>query len=214
MEIYDEYDISGIEVIKESHIIQEKLNKCKHADFSKISLNNDNELLEVWNLCSSATKVTFPEDFHREHSDRGFSIEAVRSICMNERVISINFEDFQLENIFCLLKDKTGLIEAGFDTMHATYEEIMNFINNNKSTLEDLELTLGYPDATLDQLDEILNSIKTNITSYCINIGYSRIQYEDEYEYKDIKRWCKERGGLIEWRYGTDDEALEMEFSS
>lgn len=214
MDFYDEYDISCIEVIKESHIIQEKLNKCKHADFSKMSLNNDDELLEVWDLCSSATKVTFPEDFYREHTDGGFSIEAVRSICMNERVTSVNFEGYQLENIFCLLKDKTGLIEAVFDTMHATYEQIIHFINNNKATLEDLELTLGYPDVTLDQLNQILNIIKVNVISYCITIGYSRIQYEGKYEYKDIKRWCKERGGSIEWRYGTDDEALEMEFSS
>lgn len=214
LEVYDEYDISCFQVIEESEEIKERLSVSSHGDFSKMFLNNDEELIKVWNMCSSATKVTFPEEFAQQFTNRHFSVETIKFICLNDRVKEIIFDSYQLENIFRLLENKTGLVKAKFETIHATYNEIMRFINNNKSTLEDLELDLTFPETTYEELTNIINLIKANICSYCVTIGYCDVDDDRDRGWKNAKSWCKSQGGSIEWGYGTDDESFTFEFSS
>jgi hypothetical protein len=94
-------------------------------------LNNNEQHLKVWNLCSSATIVTFPKVFSDPSLNRYFSVEAVKSICLNDRIKEIVFEGSE-NNICNHLKDKVGLIKAKFETFNDTYDEIMHFINNKR----------------------------------------------------------------------------------
>jgi hypothetical protein len=62
MNIYDKYDICCFEMIEESEEIQHGLRICPYINLRGMFLDNDDQLLKVWNMCHSATKVIFPDD--------------------------------------------------------------------------------------------------------------------------------------------------------
>lgn len=205
MEVYDEYMIDCWENIAESELIQHRLRMTQHIDLTKIWLDNDDELINLWNICSIATKITFPEDFASK-----YSVTLVKSLCEENRIREIIFEGYQLENIFDILKRKNNLISVSLDSSNNTYQEIIGFINNNISTMKDLDLTLGYPEITLQELDNILHLITTNIDSYYIHIGDSK----GDQEWEDIIAWVKDRNGIFGYGDGMNDEGYTIEFSS
>jgi hypothetical protein len=89
MDFYSKYDSIYFQNIQESKEVQD------HLHLTSISLSN--ELVKVRKMCPNVAKITFPED---TYSEKYFSPDLVRSICLNSCIISIEFNSYQNENIF------------------------------------------------------------------------------------------------------------------